>query len=148
ACSGALAGLAHLARADGLLLAAVLALVALWPAPTQDSGPGASWRERALHAGAGLLAYALVMAPWLLRNVAIGAPPLPAGGLATMWLRSYEEIVNYPPDGLTLQHFLDWGVGNILASRWEALATNVQHFIAEQGLLVLWPFTLLGLWKR
>ncbi|MCZ7544109.1 MAG: hypothetical protein M5R40_11530 [Anaerolineae bacterium] len=148
ACSGALAGLAHLARADGLLLAAVLALASLWPVPTQDSGHGASWRERALHAGAGLLAYALVMAPWLLRNVALGAPPLPAGGLATMWLRSYEEIVNYPPDGLTLQHFLDWGVGNILASRWGALATNVQHFIAEQGLLVLWPFTLIGLWKR
>ena len=148
---GAMAGLAHLTRADGMLLAAVLALAAAWPGPSSPSTSetsGATWRARAMHAGAGLLAYALVMTPWALRNLSVGAPPLPASGAATMWLRSYDEIVNYPPDALTFQRFLDWGLDNILASRWEALATNAQHFVAEQGLVVLWPFTLIGLWKR
>ncbi len=163
---GAMAGLAHLTRADGALLTGVLALVALWPdtsLPTPLSRLratiaarlGASRKLKAsgklsegiICAGAGLLAYALVMTPWLLRNASVSAPLLPAGA-ATIWLRGYDEIVNYPPDGLTLQRFLDWGLGNIVASRWEALVTNAQRFIAEQGLAVLWPFMLVGLWRR
>jgi hypothetical protein len=173
--SGAMCGLAHLTRADGLLLPMVLVLVALWPQtmpgegglklrPVPAGGNGSSsvppalaaeaakqrlsWRTRLIHAGAGLLAYALVMSPWLLRNLGVGAPLLPAGGTATIWLRGYDEIANYPAGTLTLQHFLDWGLGNIVQSRLDALVTNLQHFVAEQGLVVLAPFILIGMWRR
>ena len=142
ALGGVMAGLAHLTRADGMLLAIVLALAALWP----DGGSG--WRARLRWAGVGLFAYTLVLTPWLLRNLAVGAPPLPAGGMATIWLRGYDEIVNYPPGELTFTRFLDWGLANIIASRWEAVTVNAQHFVAEQGLLVVWPFMFVGLWKR
>jgi hypothetical protein len=153
ALSGAMAGLAHLTRADGMLLPAAILLVALWPDtsppnPLSTRGEGASWRGRAKAAGVGLLTYALVMLPWVARNVSVGAPPLPTGGAVTIWLRDYAEIVNYPPDNLTLQRFLDWGAGNIIDSRWEALVTNVQHFVAEQGLVVLAPFIVIGMWRR
>jgi len=43
---------------------------------------------------------------------------------------------------------LDWGAVNILESRLDALRTNLGHFVAEQGLVVLWPFMLIGLWQR
>lgn len=138
--AGAMAGLAHLARADGLLFAPVLVSVALWPDEENQSRLGA--------AVAGLLAYLLVMAPWFGRNLSLGAPLLPAGGTATLWLRGYNEITHYPPDALTLQHFLEWGTGNIANSRLEAAAVNLQHFVAEQGLVIFAPFILVGLWRR
>ena len=139
AAAGGLAGLSHLARADGLLLVGVLALVALWPAP----GRRPDLRGLTL----GLVAYTAVMAPWFARNMSVTGSILPAGGLDTAWMRSYDEIAAYPP-GARLDEFLAWGAGNILTSRGEALALNVQRFIAEQGMVILAPLMLIGLWRR
>jgi 4-amino-4-deoxy-L-arabinose transferase-like glycosyltransferase len=139
AVAGGLAGLAHLARADGLLLVGVVALVALRPTPD---------RSHALQRLAlGLLAYLVVMAPWFARNLSATGTILPAGGLDTAWMREYDEIAAYPP-GATLDSFLAWGAHSILASRGEALTLNVQRFIAEQGMVILAPLMLIGLWRR
>jgi hypothetical protein len=139
AVAGGLAGLAHLARADGLLLVGILALVALWPAPGH--------RPALKGVAFGILAYALVMAPWFIRNLSVTGSILPAGGLDTAWMRTYDEIAAYPP-GARLDDFLAWGAGNILNSRWEALTLNAQRFIAEQGMVILAPLMLIGLWRR
>ncbi len=139
ALAGALAGLAHLARADGLLLLGVLIVVALWP--------GFPRRERITGALVGIAAYGLVMLPWFVRNLTGVGSILPVGGMQTAWMRSYDEIVNYPP-GASLADFLAWGPGNILASRWEAFVPNLQTFVAVEGLVVLTPLMLIGLWRR
>lgn len=137
--SGACIGLAHLTRADGLLLLPILWLVALWP--------GHSFRRRISGALAASVAYALVMSPWALRNLSVIGTPLPAGGLQTAWMRSYDEIVNYPPD-IDVRAFLSWGVGNIVASRLDAVMINTQRFVVEQGLIIYAPLMLIALWKR
>jgi hypothetical protein len=137
--AGALAGLAHLTRADGLLFALVLIGVALWPPRP---------RIRAALGGAG--AYLLVMLPWFARNMAAVGAPLPTGGFQVAFMRGYEELVNYPP-GATLADFVRWGPGNIFAARWEALFTSngtFWTFVAVEGMLILAPFLLLGLWQR
>lgn len=139
--AGAFSGLAHLTRADGLLLLVVALAVIAWP------GTRVPPRKRAVHAAAALLAYGVVMAPWFARNLAEIGTPLPVGGVQTAWLRGYDELVNYPP-GASWTNFVDWGLANILRSRWDAIVNNLGTFVAVETWIVLGPFALLGLWVR
>lgn len=141
ALAGALSALAHLTRADGLLLLIVALIVAVWP--VRETTP----RWRVQNAGVTLAAYLVVMLPWLVRNLSVIGAPLPVGGMQTIWLRGYEDLVNYPP-GVTLSDFLHWGVLNILQSRWVAFQNNVGTFVAVETWVVLGPFALLGLVTR
>jgi 4-amino-4-deoxy-L-arabinose transferase-like glycosyltransferase len=141
AVSGALGGLAHLTRADGVLLVLVLVVLAFW-----RSGL-AGWRNGLRATGAGLLGYGLVMAPWFARNLEALGVPLPLGGADTIWMRSYDELVRYPP-GASAREFLAWGLGPILHSRLSAFVNNLGTFVAVETWVVLGPFALLGWWKR
>jgi 4-amino-4-deoxy-L-arabinose transferase-like glycosyltransferase len=141
ALGGALGGLAHLTRADGVLLVLALLVVVFWPQPAF------AWKRAARNAAAGVFAYVLIMLPWGLRNTAEIGTPLPTGGTSTIWLRGYNELVNYPP-GVSAADFWEWGPGNILRSRWEALITNLGTFVAVETWVVLGPFVLAGLWSR
>ncbi|PJF32062.1 MAG: hypothetical protein CUN51_00075 [Candidatus Thermofonsia Clade 1 bacterium] len=136
--SGACAALAHLTRSDGLLLLIVLLIVALWRVPL---------RSGALMAVAGTVAYAALMAPWCLRTLTVTGALLPVGGLDTAFMRSYDEIANYPPS-VSFEHFLSWGLENILESRLWALSVNIGRFIGEQGLIALTPLMLYGAWRK
>ncbi len=139
ALSGALGALAHLTRADGVLLVLVMLLVIVWP--------GEARRPVGRYAAAGILAYLLVMLPWMARNLNAIGTPLPAGGISAVWLRGYEDIANYPP-GVSASEFWAWGLDNILRSRWTALTSNIGTFIAVETWIVLGPFVLAGLWSR
>ncbi len=139
AASGVLIGLAHLTRADGILLLGVLAIVALWP--------GLPWRKGLLALGLAVIAYLLVMLPWFIRNVNSIGTILPVGGFQTAWMRSYDELFNYPPV-TDFWRFVAWGPGNILASRWDAFVAALQTFVAVEGLVVLTPLMLIALWRR
>lgn len=138
--AGALAGAAHLARADGLLLLGVALTLALWP------DARSSRRASLIRALAALAGYALIMAPWFARNLSVIGSPLPIGGTATIWLRGYNELVSYPPVA-SAQAFFDSGFGKIVASRWEALQANAGTFVAVETWVVLGPFALFGLWR-
>ncbi len=141
ALSGAAAGLAHLARADGVLLLGVAGVVVVWPG-------GRLSRQKVAGALAALLgAYLLVMLPWFARNVSEIGTPLPTGGTQTIWLRGYNELVSYPP-GASAAAFWDWGLANIARSRIEALSSNLGTFVAVETWVVLGPFVLLGLWRE
>jgi hypothetical protein len=76
----------------------------------------------------------------------IGAP-LPVGGTQGIWFAEYNDLFNYPPNS-TLSTFLATGFSHIVATRWEALSNNLLRFIAEQGMIVLTPLMLVGLWLR
>ncbi len=139
--AGLLAGLSHLARADGPLLLAALAVVVA----------GEVWRrkDRRGVALAGLLlalvGYVVIMAPWFYRNWrAIGAPLSPAG-TKTLFLQSYDDLYSYGRE-LTLSSYLAWGWGPILASKLEACWLNLQNVLASALLIFLPPFAALGLW--
>ncbi|HYN87879.1 MAG TPA: glycosyltransferase family 39 protein, partial [Ardenticatenaceae bacterium] len=76
------AGLSHLSRADGILLVPTIALLITRTRPTTPAAPPtipiSNLLPAALLAAAG---YVAVVAPWLLRNVAVAGTPLPGGGL-------------------------------------------------------------------
>lgn len=146
---GVLAGLAHLTRADGLLLLLVAWAAVLWPFYRSDEQRRAEMNpvQRATALVIVTAAYGLVMLPWFARNVNAVGSPLPVGGAQAMWLTEYNDLFNYPPEALPQTLFAD-GPGLFFASRWEALVTNFQTLIAVEGLIVLAPLMLVALWRR
>ena len=101
ALGGALAGLAHLTRQDGLLLLPAFVVAALVLR--------VRWRYALLFPAAWLL----VMAPWLVRNMAVLGEPLPSGAARSMFLTTIIDQYSYAGT-FSLQTYLNWGVSNIL----------------------------------
>jgi hypothetical protein len=138
--AGAMAGFGHLTRADGLLLLLVGWLVILWP-----SGEGLWPRIFALVILT--CAYILVMLPWFVRNLSAIGTPLPVGGTQAIWFTEYDDLFNYPPNSSLNVVFAE-GLGTFFSSRWEAFTNNLGNFVAVEGLIVMTPLMLVGLWRR
>ncbi|TAH49582.1 MAG: hypothetical protein EYC68_16855 [Chloroflexota bacterium] len=139
--AGIFAGMSQLSRADALLLLFVAPFL-LW----------LNRRERfAFPFVASLAALAvgflLALAPWLLRNYfAIGTPFAP-GGTRTLFLLNYDEFFSYDVARLTLERYLDWGIANILRSKFEALGFILLVLVFGVWQIVLAPFAAIGFWK-
>jgi hypothetical protein len=151
------AGFAHLARADGMLLAGVAVLAALAPGSArgldQSLLPGrpsaearAPTRALALSVALAIVGYLLVMGPWFVRNWLVIGTPLSDAGTKTLFLTSYDDMFAYDRP-LTLESYLDWGWAAILQSKGKALLLNLQRLWVENLLIFLLPFTALGLWR-
>ena len=137
---GLLCGLAHLARADGMLvlLCLILFIIVRRTAPTPLV---------TRHLATLLTGYFIIMAPWLLRNwLAVGAPLAP-GGTRALWLTNYNDLFVYDPAVLTFERFAAQGWGAIALQKWEALLVNVQSFIATQTNIFGLPLVVIGWWR-
>ena len=135
------AGLAHLTRADGVLVLLVVLGWLAWP-----RAPGRVPRLMPLMLLV-LAGYLLIMAPWFWRNWLIIGRPLAAGGTQTLWLRDYNELFNYPAGRLTPAHYFSEGWAAILQGKWQALQDNATTLAVVQGGVVGFPFALAGLWQ-
>jgi hypothetical protein len=141
--AGALAGLGHLTRADGLLLLIVGALMAGWlwarhVVPLQTAF---------LSLAALVIGYLFVMLPYFARNLNEIGTPLPLGGTQAIWFDEYNDLFNYPPDASPSTLFAE-GLGAFVDSRREALVNNAGTFVAVEGWVIVTPLMLIGLWKR
>ena len=155
ALAGAAAGLAYLSRSDGLLLLLVALAVPLLvrkhpPRTVQHAIRNTQYASRVsycvLRIGLVFAAFLLITAPWFIRNwLAVGSF-VPAGGLQSLWLRSYDDLYAYNRT-LSLQTFLDWGWSNILRSKLKAASANLLTVIAVDGLIFVFPLALVGLWS-
>ncbi len=134
--AGVCAGLAHLTRADGVLVLAVALFVILM-------SPSRRFTLSPLLLVSG---YLLVMLPWFIRNLLAVGSPLGAGGAGTLWLTEYNDLFNYPPN-LTPARYFEAGWGVILDGKLQALISNFQTIVAVQGLIFLAPFIVIGLWQ-
>lgn len=102
--SGALVGLATLARVDGILLAVA---------------PAIAWWIRRPGFGAGIgsaLACIAVLSPWLIRDLAVYGSPFPSAGGHTLWIRAYNEQFSIGHE-VSLATFLSSGPVAIVSSR-------------------------------
>lgn len=150
ALSGALAGLAHLTRADGVLLLIVGWTVIAWPVRRVGTQRGVSLQQKTLMMVIMTAAYLLVMFPWFVRNLNAVGSPLPVGGAQGIWYREYDDLFNYPPDSSPQTLFAD-GLGTFLESRWQAVAGAngaILTLVTVEGLIVLTPLMLVGLWRQ
>jgi len=134
---GLIVGLAHLARAEGPLLFLPLLLII-------RGTPRRAIRSSLL-LGAG---YLLVMGPWFLRNLSVAGSLLSPAGLKPLWLQDYADLFAYPADGLTPEAWLGSGPTALLRIRINALGTNLQRVLGENGLVMLAPFIVVGAWSR
>jgi hypothetical protein len=131
--SGLIGGLAHLSRADGVLLIIVAAIVILFSS-------GSKFRHLLIL----FLGYLLVMMPWWIHNwVEVGFVMSPNSARA-LWLVSYDELFSYPVDNLVPQHLWDQGLGSFIEARFDSLLTDLQSLFAVNGLIFLGPLMLIG----
>ncbi len=149
--AGLFMGLAHLARADGPLLLIAVLLVYLFHATPR---PFSAFISQGLRFGLPLLlGYALVMAPWFIRNWLVAGTPLPTAGSQTIWLatvdslpRSYGNLYSYGRE-LSARTFFAQDIGLLLQGRWWVLTTNLQTVFAVWGMIFLVPLLVVGAWQ-
>ena len=146
---GIIAGLMHMARADGLIWLAVGVLTGLFnSAKWRTSGEQrVTFRSLVAWVFACLAGYLLVMGPWMARNLAVFGTFLAPGGARALWITHYDELYSYPASLLSFQHWLQAGPGAILAALWQALIQNFQTLVAVQGQIFLVPLIILGVWN-
>jgi len=128
-----IAGLMHLARADGFLWLP-LALLAVWMM-AQRRAPAL------LLAVAG---YAMVMGPWMARNLSVFGTPLAPGGSRALWLTRYDQTFAYPASQLTFAAWLQAGTASAIRVRADALGVNLLTTWVVQGGIVQLPFVIIG----
>jgi hypothetical protein len=156
---GVLAGLMHLARADGILwlFFAWVAIIMLAVesrrvlSETETQFEGWALKKGILSVVSMiflcLAGYLLVMGPWIVRDLIVFGSPFSPGGLKALWVNNYDELFIYPGSLLTFSRWLSNGVGPILQARSWALGQNLISAIAVQGEIILTPLILLGFWR-
>lgn len=151
--AGLLAGLATLARNDGILLGGAIGLV--WLADRVRS-----WRARRgsrswsrvddrpaipVAAAVGALGlFLLVIGPWWLRQLAVfgSISPTSSTGVA-LWIRHISEW-NSITANPSFERFLAQGWGAIISSRIEGFVAAAGNFAVMIASVVLLPFLLVG----
>ncbi len=144
--AGAAAGLASLTRIDGVLLTLAPATAWLLHRPFgQASAFGSPLRAIAWGA-ASTAAFALIVTPWLIRDVIVFGTPFPSPGQRLLWIRDYNEHLSVSLD-LSLERYLDWGPVAIVGSKLRAAVEVMGRAI---GLLggIFGIFFLAGLWAH
>jgi hypothetical protein len=141
--AGALAGLATLARVDGLLLA--VAPATAWLVRVREQAEDRLEVGAALAWGVGsAAAFGLVLALWLIRDIGLYGSPFPSAGGHTLWITSYNEqfTIGQPVD---LAHYLAWGAGNIIGSKLQSWVDLLGRTAVLLGGIFFFTF-IPGLW--
>jgi len=157
AVAGLLAGLATLARNDGILLAGAIGLV--WLADRVRAFRAHRGRRAWSHvddrepisvlAGvAALVLFLVVMGPWWARQLAVfgSISPTSSSG-AALWIRQISAWNSITADP-TPAHFFAQGWGPILASRVQGLVDALGNFAVMIASIVLLPFLIIGALAR
>jgi len=137
--AGACAGLAHLTRADGVLL--------LLPALLMVALNRGTIVRRVLNTLCVMLGYAAVMSPWLIHNWAATGRLLSTAGTKTLFLTTYDDLYSFGKV-LDLPTYLTWGAENILRSKLGGLWMNLLTLVAVDGMVFLAPLAFVGFWRQ
>jgi 4-amino-4-deoxy-L-arabinose transferase-like glycosyltransferase len=143
--AGACVGLAHLSRADGVLLLLPVLLIQI---RFHDlSGHRRIFIPHAQRSSLILIivGYLVMLLPWFVRNLSVIGTPLSTAGSQTIWMCNYDELFAYGQQ-FDLAHLL--GCGNIIASRVNGVTSGLVHWLAEVGMIFLAPLIVIGLWRE
>jgi hypothetical protein len=147
--AGLLAGLATLARSDGLLVLVALGLVVAWDRWRASRSAGGWAPAISLRAAVGCVAvFVLVMAPWWARQLVVfgSLSPSTASG-KVLFIRSIAEW-NSITTPATLDHLLGMGIGPLLATRVGGLVAALTIYLTLVGGVLLAPLMVVGGWAR
>jgi 4-amino-4-deoxy-L-arabinose transferase-like glycosyltransferase len=136
--AGLAAGLAHLTRADGLLL--FLVGIIIWILAMRERH---SIRNSFFWLMLFITGYLLIMGWWFFRNWLVIGSPLSSAGTQSIFLTTYDDLFAFGRT-ISFEEFINWGWANILRSRLDALWTATQTMIAVPGLIFLVPFIIIA----
>jgi len=143
---GLTSGWMHLNRADGFLWLVLTA--GFWIHQYIKSGSISTRKKLILYGFLMAAGYISATWFWYSRNVVeLGSLFTPHTSRA-LWTTNYDELFTYPPDVLTYNHWIAAGWGVILRDRLAALGNNLTAVVAVQGLVLLFPFCVAGIWNR
>jgi 4-amino-4-deoxy-L-arabinose transferase-like glycosyltransferase len=140
--AGVFSGLAYLCRSDGVLFTATLVLSFLWLRWRPQTGLQI-WKPRWGMLGLALIAAISVVTPWLWRNLSEFGTLFSPNSSKVLWVRTYNELFSHSLS-LTPARYFEWGFGNIIMSKLNALEIGAL-ILSAQGLFLLAPFFLLGI---
>lgn len=140
--AGAVAGLAYLTRADGMLLALIVFLFALRAAIQKRSGLDV--RTAFLLVPAPILTYLAIVSPWLWRNYRAFGQVFPSSSLKAAFLREYNDMFAYG-HSVDLPYYLGSGWSDILREKLSALLQNFWT-LDLMNLVYLLPLVVVGGW--
>ncbi len=150
--AGVLAGLATLARNDGVLVLGVMGLAFLWdrwrawrPFGAEPPRPP---RVPFWTAVGGAALFLLCVAPWFARQLAVFGSLSPSTATGrVLFIRNIGEW-NSITTPATLDHLLGMGIGPLLLTRVGGLVAAAFIFSVLVGAVVLVPPMLVGAWHR
>lgn len=144
---GAIAGLMHLTRADGILWlgGGILVVMFVWLQRGKTAG---NLKQSAIELTLLIAGYLLVMSGWFLRNLVLFGSIFPEGSNLAIWFTRYDDLFMYPARSLTFSRMVETGLSNILRVRARACLTNLETLIGVAGNVVLLPFMVIGAWKE
>jgi len=105
-----------------------------------------SWPARLAWGVASLAAALVVLAPWLVRDIAVFGSPFPSAGGHTLWITSYNQQFSIAQDP-SLSSYLGWGAGNIIGSKLAAWGELVGRTAVLLGGIFILPLAY-GLWHE
>lgn len=170
--AGIASALAHLTRADGLLVPLTIALWAVVRVVTGAAGDcGLQTADRSLDSqyssgrpedprstvrgprsasarwlGLFVVSYALALSPWMIRNLWVMGSPFGLGGTRTLWMLSYDELFSLDPSRLTAARYLASDLGVQTSAKLEALLGNLATLWVAQGQVLALPVALGAAW--
>ena len=146
---GLVVGLGSLARNDGILLGVPFALAFLverWRAWRAGGGVVSAGRIGWPAAIGCLAAFAVVMVPWYLRQIAVFGTPLPSAATGRiLWITSYDQLFSVTGTP-TVTTFLAQGLGPLVASRLLGLVAAIGLFAYQPFAVALAPLAVIGAW--
>ena len=141
--AGACVGLAHLSRADGVLLLLPVLLVQI--RLHDPSGRRRIFIPHPLSLIPILIGYCGVMLPWFMRNLSVIGAPLSTVGSQAIWMCNYDELFAYGKT-FDLAHLLS--CNNLIGARVNGVTSGAVHWLAEAGMIFLAPLIVIGLWRE
>jgi hypothetical protein len=145
---GFLAGILNLARGDGLLWLPLTLLAVIVTTYRQHS----SDRDRTKILRSigcvflSLAGYILVMGGWMVRSWNVFGSVLPPGSGYTLWMTNYNQIYSFTPEIFTFQSWIAQGWQVIFQVRASALLQNLSTAFFAQGLIILVPLIMIGIY--
>jgi hypothetical protein len=139
-------GLMHLTRADGILwIVGGISAVFL---VNRNINKENLLSRRLLNIIKLGLGYLVIMLPWYIRNIIVFKSLFPTGNSKNLLFTGYNDLVLFPASQITFERWIAGGLGPIFTDRLHSLGANILNFVSSGGLIFLFPFILIGVWKK
>jgi hypothetical protein len=151
---GALCGLMHMSRADGILWL-IIGTIGLFYSDRVIEKPtnvhkenNQLFRKSFYKVGLLFVGYFIITFPWYYRNFEYFGSLFPPGNSSTLFLTEYAQVFSFPAANLNFHTWWNGGIGRILSGIFSAAGTNLVTTFVVQGNIVMLPLAFIGMFNK